>query len=55
MILSLSLTETNTALVQFVQSVREKFPSEFDQARGAISPEEAAMLDKCLIPGPANY
>ncbi|CAL1538181.1 unnamed protein product [Lymnaea stagnalis] len=39
---------TQTLLVHFVQSVKVKYPAEFEQVHSQLDPELAAVLDACL-------
>ncbi|KAK3601658.1 hypothetical protein CHS0354_038221 [Potamilus streckersoni] len=42
-------TETESMIIQFVQSVHHKFPQDFDNLKSTLPPVQAAKLDTCLV------
>jgi len=42
------IAETQTKLINFVKSVQQQYPQEFDAVKKGLSPEQVQKLESCV-------
>lgn len=48
-------SDTRNLMIEFVKSVKVKFPSEFGQVYSHLEPELVAVLDTCINSTPISW